>query len=87
MLPNWSTTTEWSMTRSAGFRGLILFGSPPSADSASRIPARSTTAGTPVKSWSSTRATWKEISVSGVAFGFQASILSTCSRFTTRPSS
>ena len=38
----------------------------PCAASASRIAARSTTAGTPVKSWSSTRAGWKEISVSGV---------------------
>ena len=54
---------------------------------ASRMAARSTTAGTPVKSWSSTRAGWKEISVSGSAFGFQASIFSMCSRFTTRPSS
>ncbi len=57
------------------------------AASASRMAARSTTAGTPVKSCSSTRAGWKEISVSGVAFGSHASIFSTCSRFTTRPSS
>ena len=57
------------------------------AASASRIAARSTTAGTPVKSCSSTRAGWKEISVSGVALGSQASIFSTCSFFTTRPSS
>lgn len=44
------------MTRSTGTSGLILFGSPPSLSIASRIAARSTTAGTPVKSWSNTRA-------------------------------
>ena len=75
------------MTRSAGLRGLIFVGSPPSATSASRMAAMSTTAGTPVKSCRSTRAGWKEISVSGSAFGSHASIFSTCSRLTTRPSS
>ncbi len=39
-----------------GFSGLIFSGSPPSATIASRIAARSTTAGTPVKSCISTRA-------------------------------
>ena len=29
-VPNWSTCTEWSMTRSTGHSGLIFFGSPPS---------------------------------------------------------
>jgi hypothetical protein len=44
------------MTSSAGCSGLIFSGSPPRATIASRIAARSTTAGTPVKSCSSTRA-------------------------------
>src|ERR1017187_9489415 len=42
--------TEWSITRSAGASGLILSGLPPISARASRIVARSTTAGTPVKS-------------------------------------
>ena len=44
------------MTRSTGTSGLIFWGSPPSEAMASRIAARSTTAGTPVKSCISTRA-------------------------------
>ena len=48
--PNWSTCTEWSITSSAGSSGLIFLGSPPRLRIASRIAARSTTAGTPVKS-------------------------------------
>ena len=55
-VPNSSTITEWSMTRSTGFKGLIFCGSPPSALIPSRIAARSTTAGTPVKSCIKTRA-------------------------------
>jgi hypothetical protein len=55
-VPKKSTITEWSMTRSTGDSGLIFFGSPPSFTIASRIAARSTTAGTPVKSCISTRA-------------------------------
>ena len=55
-LPNSSIITVWSMTRSTGFSGLIFCGSPPSARMPSRIAARSTTAGTPVKSCISTRA-------------------------------
>ncbi len=43
------------MTRSAGTTGLILAGSPPSSLIPSRMAARSTTAGTPVKSCSTTR--------------------------------
>ena len=54
--PKWSAITEWSMISSAGRSGLILAGSPPSAAIASRIAARSTMHGTPVKSCSSTRA-------------------------------
>ena len=44
------------MTRCTGTSGLIFCGSPPSSAMASRIAARSTTAGTPVKSCISTRA-------------------------------
>ena len=50
--PKRSTCTEWSITRSTGTRGLIRFGSPPSRCMALRMAARSTTAGTPVKSCS-----------------------------------
>lgn len=44
-----STWMEWSMTRSAGHTGLIFSGSPPSCFTASRIAAKSTTAGTPLE--------------------------------------
>ena len=54
--PNWSTWTLWSITRSAGTSGLIRDGSPPISAIASRMAARSTTQGTPVKSWRITRA-------------------------------
>jgi hypothetical protein len=43
------------MTRSAGTWGLIRFAFPPNRWIPSRMAARSTTAGTPVKSWSTTR--------------------------------
>ena len=52
------------MTSSEGSSGLIFVGSPPSSAIASRIAARSTIAGTPVKSWRSTRAGMKAISCS-----------------------
>lgn len=39
------------MTKSTGHYGLILFGSPPNLLVASLIAAKSTTAGTPVKSY------------------------------------
>jgi hypothetical protein len=56
------------MTSSAGTSGLIRAGSPPiSSTIASRIAARSTTAGTPVKSCMSTRAGVKAISLDGSA--------------------
>ena len=42
-VPNSSTCTEWSMTSSAGCRGLIRLGSPRSRFMASRMAARSTT--------------------------------------------
>ena len=64
-LPNTSATTEWSMTSSAGMSGLIFVASPPRACMASRIAARSTTAGTPVRSCRMTRAGVNWISVSG----------------------
>jgi len=44
-----STWTEWSITRSAGQIGLMDSGSPPSRFTVSRIAAKSTTAGTPLK--------------------------------------
>ena len=69
--PKTSATTEWSMTSSAGMSGLILVGSPPRFRIASRIAARSTTAGTPVRSCRITRAGVNWISVSGSAFGSQ----------------
>ena len=57
------------MTSSAGTSGLINAGSPPIAAIASRIAARSTTAGTPVKSCMTTRAGVKAISLEGAAVG------------------
>ena len=56
------------MTSSAGTSGLMRAGSPPIAAIASRIAARSTTAGTPVKSCISTRAGLNAISLLGLAF-------------------
>ena len=44
-----STCTEWSITRSAGQTGFIFCGSPPRRSTASRIAAKSTTAGTPLQ--------------------------------------
>ncbi len=59
------------MTSSAGTSGLIIAGSPPIAAIASRIAARSTTAGTPVKSCITTRAGENAISFDGSAPGSQ----------------
>ena len=59
------------MTNSAGESGLILVGSPPRSATASRMVARSTTQGTPVKSCMITRAGVNWISVSGSAFSSQ----------------
>ncbi|MNY26163.1 hypothetical protein D3C86_1599960 [compost metagenome] len=56
LLANLSTITEWSITRSTGDSGLIRCGLPPALAIAARMAARSTTAGTPVKSCISTRA-------------------------------
>ena len=68
------------MIRSTSTRGLIALGFPPSSSIASRIAARSTTAGTPVKSCISTRAGWNGISTDGSAFASQVAIASTSSR-------
>ena len=76
---NSSTCTEWSITSSAGSSGLICAGSPPRSRIASRIAARSTTAGTPVKSWSRTRAGRKEISRLGSSVATQPATASTSS--------
>ena len=55
------------MTISAGASGLILVASPPRSAIASRMVARSTMHGTPVKSCMSTRAGVNWISLSGSA--------------------
>ena len=49
-MPDTSTITEWSITKSTGTSGFTFCGSPLSAVMPSRIAARSTTPGTPVKS-------------------------------------
>ncbi len=75
------------MTSSAGTSGLIFAGSPPSAAIASRIAARSTIAGTPVKSCMTTRAGVKAISSEGSAlWSHFASASMSCLR-TATPSS
>ena len=59
------------MTSSAGASGFTFSGSPPSAVTASRMVARSTTHGTPVKSCMITRAGVNWISMLGWAEGSQ----------------
>ena len=68
-VPNTSAITEWSITSSAGARGFTFVGSPPRSAIASRIVARSTMQGTPVKSCIITRAGVNWISVSGSTVG------------------
>jgi hypothetical protein len=51
------------MTKSTGQSGLIFWGSPPSLFMASLMAAKSTTAGTPVKSYKMTRAGLNGISI------------------------
>src|SRR4051794_26045764 len=70
-VPKMSAITEWSITISAGASGLILSGSPPISAIASRMVARSTMHGTPVKSCITTRAGVNWISWSGSADGSQ----------------
>jgi len=65
------------MTRSTGTRGLIFSGLPPRRSIASRIAARSTTAGTPVKSCNSTLAGLNGISSDLVEFFSQSRMRST----------
>src|SRR6476661_5754708 len=86
-LPKASIWTEWSMTISAGASGLTRFGSPPSSLTASRMVARSTTHGTPVKSCMITRAGVNWISVSGSALGSQPASARTWSAVMLAPSS
>ena len=63
-----------------------MAGSFPAAATALRMAAKSTSSGTPVKSWSTMRATTKGISSAAGLFACQAaSILTSCSR-TLRPS-
>ena len=75
------------MTRSAGWSGVMRFGSPPRLRMASRIAARSTTVGTPVKSCSSTRAGMKAISRSELSPGVHEASERMSSAVTDRPSS
>ena len=67
------------MTSSAGISGLIREGSPPRSAIAFRIAARSTTAGTPVRSCISTRDGENEISCDGSAFASQVATARTSS--------
>ena len=85
--PNTSAITEWSITSSAGTSGLIMAGSPPRARIASRMVARSTTAGTPVRSCRMTRAGLNGISVAGSAVGSHWASAVTWSAVTLTPSS
>ncbi len=73
------------MTRSTGDSGLIFCGSPPSSIIAERIAARSTTAGTPVRSCINTRAGRKAISRSEVFAASQAPNALMSSTVTVRP--
>src|SRR5437762_12802 len=84
--PAKSTWTEWSTTRSTGTRGSMIFGSLPSSFTALRIAARSTTSGTPVKSWRTIRATTKGISSFAGDFAFHFASVSTSLRRTFFPS-
>jgi 3-hydroxyisobutyrate dehydrogenase-like beta-hydroxyacid dehydrogenase len=75
------------MTSSAGASGLTFSGLPPRRAMASRMAARSTTQGTPVKSCMITRAGVKEISCEGAALASQPSSASMSARVTFTPSS
>ncbi len=75
------------MTISAGASGSILEGSPPSSAMASRMVARSTTTGTPVKSCMTTRAGVNWISWLGSALGSQLPTAEMVSAVTLAPSS
>src|SRR5438270_1127273 len=64
----------------------MIFGSPPSRLTALRIAARSTTSGTPVKSWRTIRATTNGISSFAGDLAFQFASVSTSLRRTFFPS-
>src|ERR1700736_875124 len=64
----------------------MIFGSPPSLFTALRIAARSTTSGTPVKSWRTIRATTNGISSLAGFFAFHFASVSTSLRRTFFPS-
>lgn len=70
------------MTKSTGHNGLIFFGSPPILATASLIAARSTTAGTPVKSCRITLAGLNGIYICLGAFFCQSKIFSTSLEWT-----
>ena len=74
------------MTRSTGTSGLILSGSPPISTIALRREAKSTTAGTPVKSCKITRDGLKGTSVFAPSFVPHFASPSTCSSLITFPS-
>jgi hypothetical protein len=84
--PKASTCTLWSITRSHLTSGLMSAGSPPSFFMASRIAARSTTQGTPVKSCSTTRPGMKGISSFTGLLAFHPASPDTSSAVTTNPS-
>ena len=71
-VPQASTCTEWSTTRSTGTSGSTFAADFPARAMAARMAARSTMSGTPVKSWASTRETTKGISSTRSAWGCQA---------------
>ena len=75
------------MTISAGFSGLTWSGLPPRVLTASRMVARSTTHGTPVKSCMRTRAGVNWISTLGSAEGSQFAMALMWSSVTFLPSS
>ena len=62
-------------------------GSPPRSFMASRMTAKSTTTGTPVKSCSKTRLGMKPISFAWLSFAFQEASASMSAARTERPSS
>ncbi len=77
------------MTRSLGTNGLTFCadaGSPVMRTMADRMAARSTTAGTPVKSWSTTRPGVNAISVSSTLAASYCASACTSSSVTTAPS-
>src|SRR3712207_1674968 len=75
------------MTSSAGTSGFTKDGSQPASAIASRMTARSTTHGTPVKSCMRMRAGLKAISFEGSAFGSHSTSARTSSAVTATPSS